>query len=328
MKKHIVSFGGGLTPSLVDSLRNEFEVSVILKPDKDKIAFAKAIRNANGLIGGSVKLGSELLETAKHLEIISSISVGYDNYDLNYLNRRGILLTNTPDVSTETTADAGFALLMATARRVVELAEYVKLGRWQQNIDHSLYGIDVHGKRLGIVGFGRIGQAVARRGHFGFEMKISYWNRNPEAEAEKLKARFCNLDELMGDTDFICVTLPLTAETEHLIGAREFALMQPTAIFINIARGRVVDEKALVSALKHGQIGAAGLDVFEQEPLATNSPLLTMPNVVATPHIGSATQETHKAMAELAVKNLSAGLRGERPADLVNPSVWERRHRS
>jgi phosphogluconate 2-dehydrogenase len=132
----------------------------------------------------------------------------------------------------------------------------------------------------------------------------------------------------MGDTDFICVTLPLTAETEHLIGAREFALMQPTAIFINIARGRVVDEKALVSALKHGQIGAAGLDVFEQEPLATNSPLLTMPNVVATPHIGSATQETHKAMAELAVKNLSAGLRGERPADLVNPSVWERRHRS
>jgi lactate dehydrogenase-like 2-hydroxyacid dehydrogenase len=119
MKKHIVSFGGGLTPSLVDSLRNEFEVSVILKPDKDKIAFAKAIRNANGLIGGSVKLGSELLETAKHLEIISSISVGYDNYDLNYLNRRGILLTNTPDVSTETTADAGFALLMATARRVV-----------------------------------------------------------------------------------------------------------------------------------------------------------------------------------------------------------------
>ena len=323
MRKQIVAFGRELPESLVDSLQNEFEVTVIFQPKLEKAAFAKAIQNAHGLIGAGVKLEPELLDAARRLEIISSVSVGYDNYDLEYLNRRGILLTNTPDVLTETTADMAFALVMATARRVVELAEYIKEGRWQQNIDRSLFGTDVHGKRLGIIGYGRIGQAIARRGHFGFDMQIAYWNRRPKAEAETLKARFCGLDELLREADFLCVTVPLTAETDHLIGSREFALMQPNAIFINVARGRVVDEKALISALQHGQIRAAGLDVFEREPLAADSPLLTMSNVVVTPHIGSATQETRRAMAELAVKNLSAGLRGERPADLVNPSVWE-----
>jgi phosphogluconate 2-dehydrogenase len=323
MRKHIVAFGRELPESLVDSLQEEFEVTVISQPKLEKAAFAKNIQNAHGLIGASVKLQPELLDAARNLEIISSVSVGYDNYDLEYLSRRGILLTNTPDVLTETTADTAFALVMATARRVVELAEYVKEGRWQQSIDRFLFGTDIHGKRLGIIGYGRIGQAIARRGHFGFDMQIAYWNRRPKAEAETLKARFCRLDELLREADFLCVTVPLTAETDHLIGAREFALMRPNAIFINVARGRVVDEKALISALQQGQIRAAGLDVFEQEPLAADSPLLTMSNVVATPHIGSATQETRRAMAELAVKNLRAGLRGERPADLVNPSVWE-----
>jgi phosphogluconate 2-dehydrogenase len=314
---------------LIDSLQREFDVTLNFQPGADRAALAREIANAHGLIGASFRLGPELLDGATNLEIISSISVGYDNYDLDYLNRRGIMLTNTPDVLTETTADTGFALMMATARRVVELAEYVKQGRWQQGIDRSLFGTDVHGKRLGVVGFGRIGQAVARRGHFGFGMKITYFNRSPKEEAEALEARFCgSLDELLSGADFVCVTIPLSAETEHLIGAREFALMQPGAIFVNIARGRVVDEKALIAALQRGEIRGAGLDVFEHEPLAADSPLLAMPNVVATPHIGSATEETRRAMAELAVKNLSAGLRGERPASLVNPSVWERRERS
>jgi len=325
MRKQVVAFGRELPESLVESLRKEFDVTMISQPETDREAFAQAIRSAHGLIGASFKLGPELLDAARDLEIISAISAGYDNYDVDYLSRRGILLTNTPGAVTEATADTGFALLMATARRVVELAEYVKQGRWQQSIGRDFFGRDVHGKRLGIIGFGRIGQAIARRGHFGFDMKISYFNRSPKAEAEALKARFCSMDELLGEADFVCVAVPLSAETEHLIGAREFALMRPSAIFINIARGRVVDEKALISALQQGQIRGAGLDVFEHEPLAIDSPLLAMPNVVAIPHIGTATVEAREAMAEVAAKNLSAGLRGERPADLVNPAVWEGR---
>jgi phosphogluconate 2-dehydrogenase len=326
MRKQVTAFGGELTQSMVDSLRMEFDVTVIPDPGADWSATANAIHGAHGLIGASFKLGADLLDAARNLEVISSISVGYDNYDLDYLNRRGILLTNTPGVLTETTADTGFALLMATARRVVELAEYVKQGKWQAGIGKTYYGSDVHGKRLGVVGFGRIGQAVARRGHYGFGMRISYFNRSPKPEAEAMHARLCTLDELLGEADFICVAIPLTAETVHLIGEKEFARMRPSAFFINIARGRVVDEKALIAALQQGRIRGAGLDVFEKEPLPAGSPLLAMPNVVATPHIGSATSETRHAMAELALKNLSSALRGERPANPVNPQVWERRH--
>jgi phosphogluconate 2-dehydrogenase len=325
MRKHVVAFGRELPQFLIDSLREEFDVTVISQPERDRAAFAQAIQSAHGLIGASFKIGPELLDAAARLEVISAISAGYDSYDVDYLSSRGILLTNTPGAVTEATADTGFALIMATARRVVELAEYVKQGRWQQSIGRAFFGADVHGKRLGIIGFGRIGQAIARRGHFGFGMKISYFNRRPKVEAEALKARFCRMDELLGEADFVCVAVPLSAETEHLIGAREFALMRPSAIFINIARGRVVDEKALISALQQGQIRGAGLDVFEHEPLAVDSPLLAMANVVALPHIGTATVEARDAMAELAAKNLSAGLRGERPSDLVNLSVWERR---
>jgi phosphogluconate 2-dehydrogenase len=323
--KLVVAFGRALPPALIDSLRQEFDVIVIPEPASAPAAFAEAIQGAHGLIGSSVKLSPDLLDAAHQLEVISSISVGYDNYDLDYLTRRNILLTNTPDVLTETTADTGLVLLMAAARRVVELAQYIRQGQWKQDITPDLFGTDIHGRTLGIIGFGRIGQAVARRGHFGFNMNIVYWNRNPKPEAEVLQARYAPLDDLLQTSDFICVTLPLTAETTHLIGAREFALMQPHAIFVNIARGRVVDEQALISALRRGAIRAAGLDVFQREPLPADSPLLAMPNVVATPHIGSATRETRQAMAELAATNLRSALHGIRPPCLVNPAVWERR---
>ena len=318
MKKRVTAYGSDIPQDLIDSLRSEFDVTAVPDPASERAALVQSIADAHGLVGSAVKFGPELLEGARQLEVISSISVGYDNFDVPYLTRRGIMLTNTPDVLTESTADTGFALLMAAARRIVELAEYIKQGRWQRAVGPSQFGTDVHGKTLGIVGFGRIGQAVARRGHFGFGMKILYWNRSQKQEAAALDATFRALDELLAESDFVCVTVPLTAETEHLIGARQFALMQRGAVFVNIARGRVVDEQALIEALQSGRIRGAGLDVFEREPLPPDSALLAMPNVVATPHIGSATTATRHAMAELAVKNLRAALRGERPPNLVN----------
>ncbi|MGO1396290.1 MAG: NAD(P)-dependent oxidoreductase, partial [Halomonas sp.] len=194
----------------------------------------------------------------------------------------------------------------------------------QGSIGPALFGSDVHGKTLGMVGFGRIGQAVARRGALGFGMKVLYSKASPKPELEnELGAERRELNELLNEADFVCVTVPLTAETEHLIGAHQFALMKTSAIFINIARGKVVDENALIHALENGVIKAAGLDVFAQEPLPASSPLTQMSNVVALPHIGSATHETRDAMAQRAVDNIRLALQGERPISLVNEEVWK-----
>lgn len=286
-------------------------------------AFQAALKDAHGLIGSSLAITPERLDAAPNLEVIASISVGVDNYPVDELTRRGILLCNTPDVLTETTADTGFALIMATARRVVELADFVRRGDWQASIGPEHFGSDVHGKTLGMVGFGRIGAAVARRGALGFGMKVRYANASPKPDLEaELGAVHCELDDLLATADFICVTVPLTAETEHLIGEHEFARMKPSAIFINIARGKVVHEAALIEALEMGRIRAAGLDVFEQEPLSPESPLPHMPNVVALPHIGSATHETRTAMAQRAVDNLCLALQGKRPISPVNAEAW------
>lgn len=325
-KKQVVIANRDLSPALVEALRNEFEITLTLDPfNTDKEAFFEALHSAHGLVCSMMKLGEKQLAQAKNLEVIASVSVGYDNYDLPYLTRRGILLTNTPDVLTEATADTGFALMMAAARRVVELDTFTRQGQWKRSIGPDLFGTNVYGKQLGIIGFGRIGQAVARRGHFGFGMEILYNSTSLRLqEARDLKASYCELDLLLSHSDFICVTVPLTAETEHLIGAREFSLMRPGTIFVNIARGKVVDEKALTRVLQEGKI-LAGLDVFEQEPLSADSPLIPLSNVVLTPHIGSATRETRKSMAELAVGNLRSALHGQRPTNLVNKTVWEQR---
>jgi len=326
MSKHLVVYRK-LSDDLLAALRQHFQVSYFdALANAELPAFREAAARAHGLLGASVKLDRALLDSARELEIISSISVGYDNYDVPYLSSRGILLTNTPDVLTETTADTAFALIMATARRVVELAEYVKSGRWQRSIGPSLFGTDVHGKRLGILGFGRIGAAVARRGALGFGMSILYYNDVPRPDLEAaLGARFCSMDQVLAEADFVCLNLPLTPQTEHLIGAREFGLMRPETIFINASRGKVVDEQALIAALREGQIRAAGLDVFEREPLPADSPLPQMPNVVALPHIGSATHETRQAMARCAVENMIEGLERRRPPNLVDPRAWESR---
>ncbi|MFJ2364723.1 2-hydroxyacid dehydrogenase [Pseudomonas sp. NPDC087697] len=324
MKKQVVLYKK-LSASLMARLHEQVQVTLIDNLNAEGLKLLReALPGAHGLLGASLKLDAELLDLAPHLKAIASVSVGVDNYDINYLNRRQILLSNTPDVLTETTADTGFALILATARRVVELANLVRAGQWNRNIGPAHFGSDVHGKTLGIIGMGRIGEALAQRGHFGFGMPILYHSHGAKPAVEqRFNAHYRSLADLLQQADFVCLTLPLTAETEGLIGAEQFALMRPESIFINISRGKVVDEAALIEALRQGQIRAAGLDVFEREPLAHDSPLLQLNNVVATPHIGSATHETREAMARCAVDNLLAALAGERPANLVNGQAWK-----
>ena len=328
MKKHVVLYKS-LSPALRERLGEHAEITEITQLGGDGMARLRdALPHAHGLLGASLRLDAALLDLAPRLEAVASVSVGVDNYDLAYLDRRAILLSNTPDVLTETTADTGFALILGTARRVVELASMVRAGEWTRNIGPAQFGSDVHGKTLGIIGMGRIGEALAQRGHFGFGMPVIYHSRNPKPAVDaRFNARHASLEQLLAEADFVCMTLPLTAATERMIGAREFALMKPTAIFVNIARGKVVDEAALIAALQSGQLHAAGLDVFEKEPLAADSPLLRLNNVVATPHIGSATVETREAMARCAVDNLIEALAGRRPANLVNPQAWAARGR-
>lgn len=306
---------------MLATLRERADVTVVDGAD----ALARALDTADGALGASLRITPELLDRAPRLRAWSTISVGFDNFDVADLTRRGIVLAHTPDVLTEATADTVFALILASARRVVELAEYVKAGQWRQSIGESLYGTDVNGKTLGIVGLGRIGAAVARRAALGFRMRVLYTNRsaNPEAEAQ-FGARRVELDELLATADFVCLQVPLSPDTRHLIGAREFAKMKQNAILVNASRGPVVDEAALIDALRAGTIRAAGLDVFEREPLAADSPLLSMNNVVALPHIGSATRETRHAMARCAAQNLVAALDGTLARNIVNRNVLPR----
>ncbi|PMV21049.1 MULTISPECIES: NAD(P)-dependent oxidoreductase [unclassified Pseudomonas] len=324
MKKSVVLYKK-LSAPLMARLHEQAEITLIEALDETGLAKLRAaLPGAHGLLGASLRLDARLLDLAPRLEAVASVSVGVDNYDIDYLTERGILLSNTPDVLTETTADTGFALILATARRVVELADMVRAGQWSKNIGPAHFGSDVHGKTLGIIGMGRIGEALAQRGHFGFGMPVIYHSHSPKPAVEaRFGAQYRSLNELLQQADFVCLTLPLTAETEKLIGAEQFALMGAETIFINISRGKVVDEAALVQALQQRTIRAAGLDVFEQEPLNHGSPLLRLNNVVATPHIGSATHETREAMAKCAVDNLLQALAGEKPKNLVNPGAWK-----
>ena len=280
--------------------------------------FEAALPTAQGLIGSSYPITPALLARAPQLEVISSVSVGVDNYALATLRERNILLCHTPGVLTETTADTIFALTMATSRRIVELAQLVREGNWTKNIGEDLFGWDVHGKTIGILGFGRIGQAVARRAALGFGMPVLYHSRNPvnlRASEPALtgKALHTPVDELLARADIVVATLPLSDETRGFMDAQKFAQMKPGAIFINGGRGATVQEDALLQALDNGHLRAAGLDVFATEPLPMDSPLRTHPRVTALPHIGSATLETRYAMAVLATSNLLQALAGKRP---------------
>lgn len=281
-------------------------------------AFEAALPTAQGLIGSSYPIDDALIARAPQLEVVSSVSVGVDNYALSALHARGITLCHTPGVLDETVADTVFALLLATSRRVLELANLVREGGWTQNIGEDLFGFDVHGKTLGLLGFGRIGQAIARRAALGFGMPVLYHTRRPvdlAAQAPELdgRATHASLDAMLAQSDFVVAMLPLSDSTRDMIDAKVFDAMKPGAIFINGGRGATVQEDALLAALDRGTLRAAGLDVFATEPLPMDSPLRTHPRVTPLPHIGSATHETRHAMAELATTNLLRALAGERP---------------
>ncbi|MBV8623939.1 MAG: D-glycerate dehydrogenase [Herbaspirillum sp.] len=312
MKQRVVVYKT-LPDHLTQQLQAEFDVTLFDRiTEANRPAFLEALKTAHGIIGASLPMTNAMLDGAPELKIASTISVGVDQFDLAYFRQRGLILAHTPGVLNEATADTILALILATARRVVELAEYAKAGQWKGSIGEAQFGLNVHGKTLGLIGMGRIGSAVARRARHGFGMPILYHNTRPNADAEReLGARYVSRDELLAQSDFVCLMLPLTPQTERMIGAREFGVMKRSAIFINASRGRIVDEAAMITALQERTIHGAGLDVFEVEPLPADSPLLKLSNVVALPHIGSATHETRQAMAELAVANLVAGLRGE-----------------
>lgn len=312
----------GLPDDLQALLASRTDLSIVDSLDLSSPELRKLLAEAQGLIGVNETVGAELLDLAPQLKVASTISVGYNHFDVAELTRRGIMLMHTPDVLNDTTADMIFTLILCAARRVTEMIELVRQGRWIKDIESEHFGSDVYGKTLGIVGMGRIGQAVAKRAHNGFDMDICYYNRSAKEEAEKaFNARRLPLDELLAEADFVCVVLPLTADTTRLIGARELGLMKKSAFLINGGRGPVVDEAALIEALQNQSIRGAGLDVYEQEPLPQDSPLRHLPNVVTLPHIGSATSETRYAMAECAVNNLIDALERKSTINCVNPEA-------
>ncbi len=310
-----------ISPEVVNTLQQHFDVTA----NAEDVAWsgAELIERLQGMDGvlttGSQRIDAALLAACPQLKICANMAVGYNNFDVAAMTAAGVQGTNAPDVLTETTADFGFALLMATARRISESEHYLRAGLWKDWRYDLFAGTEVHGSTLGILGMGRIGQAIAKRGALGFGMNVIYHNRSqlpPALEAE-CKARYAGKEELLKTADHLVLVLPYTPEAHHTIGAPEIALMKPTATLINIARGGIVDDAALAKALAARQIAAAGLDVFEGEP-AVHPDLLKVPNVVLTPHIASATAPTRLAMAQLAADNLIAYLGGKAPVTPVN----------
>ncbi|MCU4491061.1 D-glycerate dehydrogenase [Acinetobacter guillouiae] len=318
MNKKVVVFSQ-IDSEVQAKLAEKYQL-VVLNPKQGDInaQIRQAVVDADAMIGAGRLINESNIATAEKLKIISSVSVGYDNYDVDYLNQKKIWLSNTPHVLTETTADLAFTLLMSAARKLPSLDHWTKQGEWQRTVNATQFGQEIFGKTLGIIGLGHIGAAIARRGFYGFNMNILYHNRREKIEvAQQFNAQYKSLEALLKQADFVVVAVDLNSQSKALIGAQEFALMQKHAVFVNIARGSVVDEQALTEALQNRQIFAAGLDVYQKEPLQ-QSPLFELDNVVTLPHIGSATAETRKKMAELAFQNLVDALEQRTPRYLVN----------
>jgi len=328
MNKPAVLIARAVFPEVVERLARYVEVEA----NQEDRVFSKAelIERLRGKTGafttGSVVIDAELLDANPQLKVVANMAVGYNNFDVSACTARGVLCTNTPDVLTETTADFGFALMMAAARRMTEAEHYLRRGEWNRWFYDMFVGSDIHGATLGILGMGRIGQAIARRGAHGFGMRVIYHNRSAlsaQVEAE-CKATYVSKETLLRESDHLIIVVPYSKESHHAVGAAELAMMKPSATLTNIARGGVVDDAALADALADRRLAAAGLDVFEGEP-QVHPRLLTVPNVVLTPHIASASVATRRAMAELAADNLIAALglgpNAGKPPTPINPEV-------
>ncbi|MES1039410.1 2-hydroxyacid dehydrogenase [Peribacillus simplex] len=309
-----------LPEQIIEGLSQNYEVRMWEQEDipVPREVLEEEIKEVDGLLCLlTEQIDESLIEQAANLKIIANMAVGHNNIDVQSATKRGIMVTNTPGVLTETTADLTFGLLLATARRMMEAEDYLRSGKWETWSPMQLTGQDVYGATLGIIGLGRIGEALAKRAK-GFDMNIVYFNRSRKYEQEKkLGIEYQPLEKLLQISDFVCVMLPLTPETNYMIGKEQLELMKGTAVLINTARGGIIDEKALYQALESRGIWAAGLDVFEEEPVPVDHPLLTLPNVVTLPHIGSASIATRLKMAALAVQNLMEGLSGDTPRNLV-----------
>lgn len=307
-------------PEVVAHLETVFEVEC--NPDDETWSQATLVSKAADkdalYVVTSDRVDQALLDACPRIRMIATGSVGYNHIDLAACSRRDVVVTITPDVLTEATADMGFALLMATARRVTESERWLRQGHWERWAWDQFLGADVFGATLGIIGMGRIGSAIARRGR-GFSMKILYSNRSAAANETELGAIRVSREDLLAQADHVVLVLPYSPQTHHTIGAAELALMKPTATLLNIARGGIVDDAALAAALQEGRIAAAGLDVFENEP-SINPALLARDNVVMTPHIGSATRSTRMAMSMLAARNLTEVFSGRPPLSPVQPA--------
>jgi lactate dehydrogenase-like 2-hydroxyacid dehydrogenase len=314
-------------PEAIEFLKQHAEVDYAESDDGLSAAELLArIRGKQGVVSQLTdKFPAAVIDQLEGVRIIANVAVGFDNIDVAAATRRGILVTNTPDVLTDTTADFAFALLMAAARRVVEGHQFLHAGKWSKWRIDLLVGQDVHHRTLGIFGMGRIGQAVARRGS-GFSMRILYHDavRAPEAIERELGAEFVSAETLLRESDFVSLHVPLLPHTRHMISGPQLRMMKPTAILVNTSRGPVVDEAALADALDKSVIAGAGLDVFENEP-QVHPALLKLENVVLEPHIASASVDTRKKMSMLAAENAIAALEGRRPPTLLNPEVWEKR---
>ena len=307
----------------IDRLKQHFEVET--NQDDTEWSRDELIAKLQGKQGafttGSVKIDEALLAACPDLKICANMAVGYNNFDVEAMTRHGVMATNAPDVLTETTADFGFALMMATARRITESEHYLRRGEWKKWSYDMFAGSDIHGSTLGILGMGRIGQGIAQRGALGFGMNVIYHNRSrlePALEAA-CKARYVSKEELLKTADHLVLVLPYSSASHHAIGAAELAQMKPTATLVNLARGGIVDDAALAEALRNKVISAAGLDVYEGEP-SVHPALLTVPNVVLTPHIASATIPTRRAMADLAADNLISFLEGKGALTPIAPA--------
>lgn len=322
MSKPKILVARAIFPETIERLSQHFEVESNQADEswsKEEL-IARLQGKQGAFTTGSERIDAAVLDACPDLKICANMAVGYNNFDVDAMAAHGVLGTNAPDVLTETTADFGFALLMATARRITESEHFLRAGKWQKWSFDMFAGSDIHGSTLGIIGMGRIGQGIAKRGAHGFGMKVIYHNRSRlEASLEaECKASYVSKEELLKTADHVVLVVPYSPASHHTIGAAEIALMKPTATLVNIARGGIVDDAALAVALREKRIAAAGLDVFEGEP-KVHPDLLTVPNVVLTPHIASATVPTRRAMAELAADNLIAWFGGKGPLTPVTP---------
>ncbi len=326
MQKPKILVARAIFPEALAKLEESFDVR---SNQEDRIFSPEELQKelsgvVGALVAGSERIDANALAHAKDLKIVANISVGYNNFDVPAITAAGVMATNTPDVLTDTTADFGFALLMATARRITESEHWVRAGHWDKwSIVNNPLGMDLHHSTVGIIGMGRIGQGIAKRA-LGFGMNVIYHNRShlSAADEKACGAKYVSKEELLRTADHVVLVLPYSAESHHTIAAKEIALMKPTATLINIARGGIVDDAALAQALKEKRIFAAGLDVFEGEP-KVHPELLKLSNVVLAPHIASATEKTRRAMVDLAVDNLRAALDGKKPPSLINAEVYK-----